>query len=170
MNRFIAAVTGGTLMLIAGQAQAVGAFYGIGGSLMSFDDGFDTVDPKNVFFRLGAAINEHIDIGGEISITLFPDDVAGVDFDVDTTFFFVKLNAVLNNGSKVYVMAGRADVELTGTSGGLSLSADDDDTGIGFGIQVPAGNNAYYAFDYIKYYDKDGVEAVGLNFGYVGHF
>ena len=35
------------------QAEAR-AFYGIGGSLMSFDDGFDEVEPKNAYFRLGA--------------------------------------------------------------------------------------------------------------------
>ena len=32
-------------------------------------------------------------------------------------------------------MIGPTNVELTGTLGGLSISADDDDTGIGFGFE-----------------------------------
>lgn len=158
-------------LLIGGQAQAqVGAFYGIGGALMNFDDGFDEVEPKNVFFRLGVSLNDYVDFGGEVSITLLPDEISSVDFDVDTTFFYIKLNAPLDSGAKVYLMLGPSDVEVTGSSGGVSISADDSDTGIGFGFETPLDAGGFLHFDYIRYFDDDGVEAVGLNFGYMAKF
>ncbi|MDH3537895.1 MAG: hypothetical protein OER87_19285, partial [Gammaproteobacteria bacterium] len=74
-------------------------FIGLGGSLKSLDDDFDTVDPVNGLLRAGYAINEYLEIGrGGLKITLLPDEVADVDFEVDTTFFSVQVNAPLGGG------------------------------------------------------------------------
>ncbi len=158
-------------LIFGGSASAqVGPCYGIGGALMSFDDSVDEVEPKNAFFRLGVSLNEYVDLGGEISITLLPDEISDVDFDVDTTFFYLKLNAPLDSGAKIYLMVGPSDVELTGSSGGISISADDSDTGIGFGFETPLDSGAFFQFDYIRYFDDDGVDVIGINFGYLAKF
>lgn len=169
MNTLRIILTGMILVGWIGQAQANG-YWGVGGSLINFDDGADEIDPKNGLLRLGYEINQHFEIGGEISLTLISDEFEGVDFDVDSTFFYIKLNAVLDGGNRVYVMAGPTDVELTGSSGGVSISADDSDTGIGLGFQIKAASGGYWAFDYIRYFDDDGVEVTGLNFSYLAYF
>lgn len=161
----------GLLLLSAGaQAQnAPGAYATIGGGLLTFDDGVDSVEPKQLFGRLGYDINAYVGFGIESGFSLIEDEVSGVDFDVTTLFIFLKGSIPVGNGSSLYVLYGNADTELTGSSGGLSLSADDDDTGIGFGIQVPLDTTSI-SIDYIKYFDDDGVEVDSINLGLTSHF
>ena len=159
------------ILLLGASSVHAGGFVGFGGALVDFDDGFDSVKPKNVLLRVGYACNYYFEVGGELGVTLLSDEISGVDFDVDTTFLYVQGNIPVGNGSKIFVMAGSTDVELTGTLSGFSASVDDSDTGLGFGIQIPASSqDAYYSFDYIKYFDDDGVDVTGINFSYMGYF
>ena len=165
------------LLLIASTSAGAGGFFGAGGSLMSLDDGFDTYDPINGFLRAGLAINENVEVGFEYNITLLSDEQYGLDWDVDTTFIFAKINLLLNQGSKLYFMIGAADVEFTGSVGGSSASLDDSGTGYGFGAQFVANERAYYALDYIFYYDDNEFAGFpvdttvdAFNFSYVQYF
>ncbi|MCP4980217.1 MAG: porin family protein [Gammaproteobacteria bacterium] len=154
-----------------------GPYVGAGGSLMSFDDGFDTVDPINGFLRVGYALNENFEIGGEFNITLLPDEISDVDFDVDTTFIYLQGNIVMQGGTKLYLMFGRTDLTVTASSGGISIEGDETGTGYGFGVQIPQGGNGYISIDYIRYFDEDEFEgfsgdfdAAAFNLGYIGYF
>lgn len=150
-------------------AQGPSSYYTLGGSLLTFDDGFDTIDPIQVFGRFGYDLNENFGIGIEGGFSLIEDEIAGVDFDVSTTFLYLKGSLPLGDGAKVYAMVGPTNVELTGSAGGFSLSADDDDTGFGFGYEKRLSTHSI-SVDYIMYNDNSGVDVSAINLGYVSYF
>ncbi len=95
--------------------------------------------------------------------------MAGVDFSVTTVFFYLKGSIPVGDGAKLYAMIGPSNVDLTGTLGGFSASADDSDTGFGFGYEQALG--AYsISVDYISYFDDSGVDANAINVGFVTYF
>jgi hypothetical protein len=140
------------------------AYWALGGSFLTFDDGFDSIQPKQVFGRLGYDFNANFGVGFEGGFSLIEDDVSGVDFDVSTTFFFLKGIIPIGNDSNFYAMIGPTNVEITASYGGVSLSADDNDTGIGFGFENNLGTSSIFV-DYIIYNDNDGVDVYAINLG-----
>lgn len=154
-----------------------GWIFGAGGGLHSFDAGSDTVNPANIFFRVGLAVNEYIEFGAEISTTLVDDDIDSVDFDIDTTFVFIKGNVYLDSGIVIYAMLGNSSIEITERRSNSTINADDTDLGFGFGVQLGRTNRSAYTVDFINYYDDDEFDRVAgdtshnsLNFGYVSYF
>jgi hypothetical protein len=140
------------------------AYWALGGSLLTFDDGFDSIKPKQLIGRLGYDFNANFGIGFEGGFSLLEDDLFGIDYDVSTTFFYLKGAIPIGNDTKLYAMIGPTNVELTGSAGGLSISADDNDTGIGFGFENNLGTSSIFV-DYIKYNDNDGVDVYAINLG-----
>ncbi|HUV20602.1 MAG TPA: outer membrane beta-barrel protein [Gammaproteobacteria bacterium] len=140
------------------------AYWALGGSLLTFDDGFDSIEPKQVFGRLGYEFNANFGIGFEGGFSLIEDEVFGVDFDVSTTFFYLRASIPIGSDSKLYAMIGPTNVEITASAGGGSLSADDNDTGIGFGFENNLGTSSIFV-DYIIYNDNDGVDVYAINLG-----
>ena len=153
----------------ANAADGPRAYLAVGGGLLTFDDGFDKINPLQVFGRFGYDFNANIGVGGELGISLVDDSVGPVDYSVTTTFFYVKGTFPIQPDASVYVMAGPTNVELTGEAFGISASADDDDMGIGFGFQKEFGKNAF-SIDYVNYYDDDGIDVFSINLGYVIFF
>ena len=92
-----------------------------------------------------------------------------MDFDVSTTFFYLKASIPVRDDAKIYAMFGLTNVELTGTLGGVSVSADDDDTGIGIGFEKAIDTYSILA-DYIIYNDNSGVDVSAINLGFSRHF
>ena len=151
--------------------------FGAGGSLHSFESGNDALNPVNVYMRVGLAVNEMVEFGAEISTTLADDDIGAADFDIDTTFVFIKANLQLDNGVVLYGLLGRSSIELTERRGNFTANTDDAGFGYGFGAQFGRSNQSAYTIDYISYYDDDEFDSVtgdtvhgGLNFGYVSYF
>ena len=154
-----------------------GGFVALGGSLMSIGDEDDTLDPVNALFRLGYALNESIEVGGELNFTVIEDEELGLDWGVDTTFIYAQFNLQLRGGSKLYLMLGKTDAEFTASANGSSVSFEDLGTGIGFGIQIPAGSKSAFNIDYISYYDDDQFDGIpaatiidGIAFTYKNFF
>ncbi len=154
-----------------------GWVFGAGGGLHSLDEGSDRVNPVNIFFRAGLAVNRHVEIGAEISNTLVDDNINSVDFDIDTTFVFIKGNLYLESGIVLYAMLGNSSIEITERLGTTTTSSDDTDSGFGFGAQFGQSNRSAYTFDIINYYDGNRFDGVAgditlnsLNFGYVSYF
>jgi hypothetical protein len=141
------------------------AYWVLGGSLLTFDDGFDSIKPKQLFGRLGYDFNANFGIGFEGGFSLIEDEVSGVDFDVSTTFLYLKGSIPIGGDAKLYAMIGPTKVEITGSVGGVSISADDNDTGIGFGFEKDLGTSSILV-DYIIYNDNDGVDVYAINLGY----
>lgn len=163
-------VTSALLLSVSAQLHATeGAYGAVGGGLLTFDDGFDKVKPKQLIGRLGYNFNDYIGIGFEGGFSLIEDELSGVDFDVTTTFIYLRGSAPVGEKSSVYALIGPTNVDLTGSSGGISISADDDDTGIGFGFETELESVSFFV-DYITYFDDDGVEVDSINLGVVSYF
>lgn len=158
------------LFIFSAQLRAAEGFYGgVGGGLLTFDDGVDEVEPKQLIGRLGYNFNDYIGLGFEGGFSLIEDELYGVDFDVTTTFFYLRGSIPVSETASVYVLVGPTNVELTGSSGGTSISADDDDTGTGFGFETQLESVSFFV-DYITYFDDDGVDVDSINLGVVGYF
>jgi len=158
------------LLLFTARGYATpGAYASVGGGLLTFDDGFDTVKPKQLLFRIGYNFNEYIGLGYEGGFSLIKDELYGVDFDVTTTFVYVKGSFPISETSSIYLVTGPTNVELTGSDSGVSVSTDDDDTGLGFGFETKL-ETARLFVDYTTYYDSDGVEVKSLNVGAAFYF
>jgi hypothetical protein len=170
MNKLIA---GFLALIISFAATAQGekpkAYWSLGGSLLTFDDGVDSIKPVQVFGRLGYDFNDYIGVGIEGGFSLIEDEVAGVDFDVTTTFLYLRGSVPIGDNSKLYALIGPTSVEITGSLGGISISADDDDTGIGFGYEK-SWDTYSILVDYIIYNDNSGVDVSAINLGFVKHF
>jgi len=153
----------------AARSSPPGAYWSLGGSLLTFDDGFDSIEPIQVFGRLGYDFNANFGIGVEGGFSLIDDEIGGVDFDVTTTFLYLKGSIPVGDDAKIYAMIGPANVELTASLGGISISADDSDTGIGFGFEK-AIDSYSISVDYIIYNDDSGVDVNAINLGFVSYF
>jgi hypothetical protein len=148
------------------------AYFGFGGSVFRADDGTDSIQPLNVYGRLGYDWVSWFGIGIEGSTTISKDDIdslPGVDFSVSTTFVYLRFGIPVASKSKIYLMAGPSRVELRASGGGASASVDDDDIGIGLGYEH---NFDGYGFtvDYIQYYDNNNVDVGAVNIGLIGYF
>ncbi|MCP4487967.1 MAG: porin family protein [Gammaproteobacteria bacterium] len=159
------------LPLSASQAETRW-FVGGGGGLMTLEEPpYSPADPINGFLRGGLSLSEHFDIGIEKSISLIEDEVDSIDYSVDTTFIFVKANLPVSEDTKLYLMLGSSDVDLTlGFGDGFSLTGGDKGTGFGFGAQFDQSDNSAFSIDYIKYYDEADITIDSLNFGYTSYF
>ena len=170
MNKLIAGFL--TLMIsipAMAQEEKSQAYWSLGGSLLTFDDSVDSIKPIQVFGRLGYDFNDYIGIGFEGGFSLIDDELGGVDFDVTTSFLYLKGSLPIGEDSKLYAKIGPTSVELTGTFGGISVSADDDDTGIGFGFEKSMGTRSI-SVDYIIYNDNSGVDVSAINLGFIRYF
>ena len=92
-----------------------------------------------------------------------------MDFDVTTTFLYLKGSIPIGDDAKLYAMIGPTNVDLTGSLGGFSASADDDDTGIGFGYEKALGTSSF-SVDYIIYNDNSGVDVTAFSLGFVNYY
>ena len=141
----------------------------IGGGFLSFDDGLDTLNPTQVIGRFGHDFNDHIGFGLEAGFSLLEDELLGVDYDVSTVFLYLKGSLPVSDDSKIYLMFGPANTELTGTLSGISASVEDNDTALGFGFESSSKTSSF-SIDYINYNDNDGVDVNAINLGYVINF
>ena len=169
MKKLIAGVLTLLISFAANAQEGPRTYWTLGGSLLTFDDGVDSIKPIQVFGRLGYDFNANLGIGFEGSFSLVEDELLGVDFDVSTTFFYLKGSIPIGDDAKLYAMIGPTNVELTGSFGGISVSADDDDTGIGFGYEKDLGGSSI-SIDYITYNSNSGIDVTAFNLGFVNYF
>jgi len=170
MKKIIAGILLLIISFTANAQEGPRAYWALGGSLLTFDDGGTTFDPINVFGRLGYDFNENIGVGVEGSFSLIEDDILGVDVSVNTTFFYLKGSIPVGDDAKLYAMIGPTNTEITASSGGISISTDDNDTGIGFGYEKTLENNRSFSIDYITYNNNSGVDVNAINLGLVTYF
>lgn len=145
------------------------SYAAFGGSLMTFEEGSDSVEPINIFGRIGHDFNENIGIGFEGSFSLIEDDFLGIDYSVTTLFLYLKASLPVSSTAKVYAMIGPSNVELTGSLFGFSASTDDSDTGVGFGFENRLDSYSI-SVDYINYYDDFDVDVNAINVGLTTYF
>ena len=146
----------------AAQAEEEGGwfFFSTGLGLYRLDGGGEDAKPLNTFFRAGFNLNRYLDIGVEVSTTLSEDEIDGFDFEIETKFAFAKLNFVLNDNVKLYVLGGVTEVELTTefpqpVLGQSKTKNDDTGAGIGGGIEFRQDGNAAVTIEYVNYFDDE---------------
>jgi len=165
MKKIIAGILTLLLSFAVSAQEGPRTYWTLGGSLMTYEVGSVSLEPINVFGRLGYDFNENIGIGFEGSFSMLEDDFLGLDWSITTTFIYLKASMPVGDDAKIYAMIGPSNVELSASSGGASGSADDSDTGIGFGFETGS-----YTVDYINYYDKNGETFSAINLGFVNYF
>jgi hypothetical protein len=170
MKKIIAGILASFISFAAPAQEGPRTYWTLGGSLLTFDDGFDTINPIQVFGRLGYDFNAYVGIGAELGFSLIEDELSGIDYSVTTTFFYLKGSIPVGDNSKLYAMIGPSNVELTASFGGFSASIDDDDTGIGFGFEKTLASDSVISVDYIAYYDDFGLDVSAINLGFVNYF
>ena len=156
-------------LAFSGNLWAQGSYFSIGGGLLTFDDGFESIEPIQLVGRVGHDFNEYIGLGGEFGFSLIDDEFAGVDFDVTTFFLYLRGMIPVNDDSFIYAVVGPTNVELTASVNSASASADEDGTGFGFGFQTKLDSYSFFV-ESISYYDDDGVEVDSINLGISSYF
>lgn len=137
----------------------------------------DSVNPLNLFLSLALAVNDHIEVGAEVSTTLADDDIGATDVEADTAFVFIRGKLTLDNGTVLYAQVGSSSLELTQTTGATVSDSDDTDTGFGIGARFSVGHDSAVNVEYISYFEDDEFDGVAgdashgsLNVGYVSYF
>jgi len=161
--------------LISGQAMAEGWYAGVGMGFVTFDDGYDTINPANLVLRGGYEINDYFDLGMESSVTIISDELDGfrsVDLDVNIFTIYARLKAPVNENFKLYAQIGQSNTELEASNNYATVSTDDDDTSIAFGAEFNVGDNKrnYIDLNFASYYDEYDIESSGVNIVYVFRF
>ena len=173
MNKLIASII---LSLVCSSAFA-GLFLSFGVGHVEFDDDDDKESQFQFASRGGYAFNDYFDIGVDLNLSLgsTKDDD---DFNIETSYLFVRTNLPINNEYRLYLMAGVTHVELQNyTLAGFSRELKSQSgNGYGIGLQIPMKeNNAYFAIEYVNYLDEDEfdgepvdvtVDALNLRFTY----
>lgn len=158
------------LPFIAAPVSAEKIYVDVGGSLVNFDDGVDTISPFNIFGRVGYKFHENVNIGAEASVTLVPDELLGVDLSVDIITVYLRGVLPLSQTASLFLQLGSSNTELTGEVGSISVSADDTDTSIGAGAEFSLNEKAYITISYTTYNNNDGVDVTGINAGIGARF
>lgn len=133
---------------------------GLGGGVHHNEAGNDSVNPVNIHLSLALAVSDHVEIGAEVTTTLAEDDIGSSDFEVDTTFVFIRGVLSLGGDTEVYAQVGNSSIELTETSDVAVSNRDDTDTGIGFGARFTLGSESAWSIEYMRYFDNDELDNV----------
>jgi len=145
------------------------AYFALGVSSVRLTESVGSVSPFNVYGRLGYDFTRYIGIGFEGGGTLLEDDFQDIDFGINTLFGYLRLIAPIGDKSKIYVMAGPANVKLKASTAGGSIKVDDDDTAYGIGFERDLDGYGF-TIDYISYYSNQGVDVEGISIGLIGYF
>ena len=153
MNKLAASIF---LSLVCSNAYA-GWFLSFGLGQVEFDDGIDQETQAHLASRGGYAFNDYFDIGVDLNLSVgsTKDDD---DFNIQTSYFFIRTNLPIDNDYRLYLMAGVTHVELqnyTFVGNPVELKSQSGE-GYGIGLQIPLKeNNTYFAVEYINYLDED---------------
>lgn len=152
-------------------------FLGGAVGLARFDDDIDVVDTGNLYLKFGYSIGDYLELGANYGMTLLTDDIDNVDHDLDIGMVYVKGKMPINDTSRLYLMLGASQVELTEAIRDTSTSIEDEGNSLGIGVEVRPSDAIGYSVEYIVYYDDDEFDGVsidvfssGFNFGIVQYF
>ncbi len=158
------------MSVFSSQSLAAGGLYAaIGLGVLEFSNGGALIRPKQMQLRVGYDFNEYIGLGYEGGFSVRKDQLAGSDYEYDTSFVYLKGSLPINKHAALYILAGSAEVELTRSSGGTSVSTTDEDTGFGFGLEMLEGNVRFF-LDHITYFEDNDEYVDSLNLGAIISF
>ncbi|GEA11955.1 outer membrane beta-barrel protein [Alteromonas sp. KUL49] len=153
---------------ILGTSLSASANWELGVGFGNFSDSDDGVD-----LSLGGLMvsgGYQFDLTESVSLTpqlrygigLQDDEVSGIDVELDNFYALsVKAQTMLGEGVYAYLVPSYGKVELTGSAGGFSISADSDwEFGYGAGLGYMVSDTAWLEVSYESF---DGTDL--LSFG-----
>lgn len=171
IGKFVAATA---IALTAAGAQAQGLYGELGYSHLSFEE-TDTafsakVNPSMVRGIVGYELNPNLAVEGMVGIGLQSDDVrvgsARLEGELDNMIgAFVKPKIQLGQAVELYGRAGVASTKVSASAGNLRISDRDTSFAYGAGASFALTPRTSINADYMRYYDRDGVEVDGITVG-----
>ena len=172
MKKLIATILTLFISFTATAQEGSGFYMSAGGSFPSADDGTTSIDPINIYVRVGYDFNDYVGIGIEGNNSLIEDDVlSSISYGINSYTAYLKGSIPIGERIRLNAIIGRSNVELTETFlFVLTGYTEDYDTARGIGIEYSFGPKNSLTADYINYYDKNGVDISAFNIGYTGYF
>lgn len=141
---------------------------------VKFDDGYDQINPMNIYIRGGYYISQNFNIGIESNVTIAPDNLYGVDYRVNIGTVYFRAGVPVGPTAMVYGQIGSSNTELSGSLGSLTASVSDRDTMLGAGAEFGLGygptSTTYLAINYSQYNNNSGVTVTGFTVGIGARF
>lgn len=149
---------------------------GVQYAMTTYDEtGFEDLNPSALVFVIGNKFNKNFALEGRIGMGLGDDSivVSGVPISLEIdTFVGVYAKGILPVSSTVdlYGIIGYTDGEVTVSAPGISLSASESDTSLGFGVDFAVSKTTSMNLEYMNYLDSNGTTldaiSVGANFAF----
>ncbi len=152
------------LTLITGSALADSKFYwgaNLASSEFDSETGF-SLDTTGIGLKFGREFGDYIDVEAHLG---FGSDNSEDLGDPELTYggAFVKFNLPFEKVS-LYVMGGATKVDIDTNT----VSGDDEEPGIGGGLELYGGENTAFVIEFMRYGDDNSVDSV--SFGIVHRF
>ncbi len=163
-------VLGFMLFFCTGSAFAQGYIGANYASVTYKEDGFSAVKPSAIAVRAGYQLNPNVAVEGRLGIGMGDDSltVSGVTVDVEVdNFIGVYGRVMLPTGTAFtpYGLIGYTSGEITGSTGGISVSGDDSDFSFGFGTDIAIDNNLGINAEIAQLFKGDDFKVNALSVG-----
>ena len=171
MKKMIAGILIFLISFAATAREGSGFYMSAGGSFPSADDGTTSIDPINIYVRVGYDFNDYVGIGIEGNNSLIDDDVfSSISYGINLYTAYLKGSIPIEERIRLNAIIGRSNVELTETFSFILTGYEEDyDYTRGIGIEYSFGSKNSLTVDYIDYYDKNGVDIRAFNSGETGY-
>lgn len=155
-------------VLAAGVASAQSinndsSYYGeIGFTPISIKGDGVTFKPKLARFTIGKDIHENLSVEGMYGVTFSKDNYQGVEVSANAYGVFLKPKVEFAKDTELFARLGWVHSEIKATGNGGADSSSGSDASYGLGIQTKFTKDFYGQFDYMNYYNKNGITSKGL--------
>ena len=159
-------------------AMAEGAksnmYGGVQYAMTTYDEtGVEDLNPTALVFVIGNKFNKNFALEGRIGIGMGDDSLSGLPVTLEIDSFvgvYAKGIVPVSSTVDLYGIIGYTDGEVTVSAPGISLSASESDTSLGFGVDFAVSKTTSMNLEYINYIDSNGTTldaiSVGANFAF----
>lgn len=122
---------------------------------------FGDIEVPTGVLRAGVDLNPNFSLEAEGQLGLGSDTAAATEFEIDHIIGgFARLSAPVSRNAFVFGRLGYYFSEAETSTGGITISADDDDFAAGAGVQVNLRGSTGLRFDYTNFgFDEDAHQA-----------
>lgn len=147
---------------------------GVQYAMTTYDEtGVEDLNPTALVFVIGNKFNKNFALEGRIGIGMGDDSLSGLPVTLEIDSFvgvYAKGIVPVSSTVDLYGIIGYTDGEVTVSAPGISLSASESDTSLGFGVDFAVSKTTSMNLEYINYIDSNGTTldaiSVGANFAF----
>jgi opacity protein-like surface antigen len=134
------------------------------------EDGFATVEPIAVAFKLGKQFSPNFALEGRIGLGVADDDIdvggIPVSLEVDNYYgVYGKAILPLSETASVYGLLGFTRGKLTISANGFSQSDSDSDLSFGLGAEFTVAPTAFVSVEWARLLKGDDYKVNGISLG-----